>query len=92
MHAMKFLNEFKFSINSQRKLSHIVFMGQGEPLYNFKEISKAIKIITSPDGLAFPPSKITLSTSGIVPLIEKVGSELGIQLAISLHASTDILR
>lgn len=86
------LNEFGLAMNQQRKLSHIVFMGQGEPLYNFKEVSKAIIIASNREGLAFPLSKITLSTSGVVPLIEKVGSELGIKLAISLHASTDELR
>jgi 23S rRNA (adenine2503-C2)-methyltransferase len=92
MNTMSYLEEFGFAVNAQRKLSHIVFMGQGEPLYNFKEVSIAVKIATSEDGLAFPRSKITLSTSGIVPLIEKVGSELGIQLAISLHAATDEAR
>jgi 23S rRNA (adenine2503-C2)-methyltransferase len=92
MNAMTCLNEFGLAKNAQRRISHIVFMGQGEPLYNFSEVSKAIRIATSPDGLAFPSSKITLSTSGIVPLMEKVGSELGIQLAVSLHAANDELR
>lgn len=92
LNAMSSLGEFGLAAHQQRRLSHIVFMGQGEPLYNYKEVKKSIEILSNRDGLAFPLSKITLSTSGVAPLIEKIGSELGIQLAVSLHAATDDLR
>ncbi|OLY84667.1 Dual-specificity RNA methyltransferase RlmN [Smittium mucronatum] len=75
-----------------RKVSNIVFMGQGEPLLNFRNLKQAIKVLTDPVGLSFPSHKITVSTSGIAPIIEKVASELKVQLAISLHATDDSLR
>ena len=64
----------------------------GEPLYNYENVKKAMLIAMDKNGLAFEALWITLSTSGVVPLIEKVGAELGINLAISLHAVTDKLR
>ena len=67
-------------------------MGQGEPLMNHKNVFKAIQLMTDPQGLGISPKRITLSTSGVAPLIEKVGSELKCGLAISLHASTNALR
>jgi 23S rRNA (adenine2503-C2)-methyltransferase len=67
-------------------------MGQGEPLYNFKNVEKAIKILTDPYGISLSPNKITISTSGIAPLIPKIAINLGVQLAISLHASNNDLR
>ncbi len=76
----------------QRKLSHIVMMGMGEPLLNYDNVKQALLIAMDPDGLAFPKRKITLSTSGIVPKIEQCGRELGVNLAISLHAVRDDLR
>ncbi len=76
----------------QRKLSHIVLMGMGEPLLNYENIKQALSIAMDPNGLAFPKRKITLSTSGIVPKIEQCGRELGVNLAISLHAVRDDLR
>ena len=75
-----------------RMLSNIVVMGMGEPLYNFDEVSTALKIIMDPEGLALSKRRITLSTSGLVPMINRVGEELGVGLAISLHAVRDDLR
>jgi 23S rRNA (adenine2503-C2)-methyltransferase len=76
----------------QRRISHIVMMGMGEPLLNYENVRAALLIAMDPDGLAFPKRKITLSTSGIVPRIEQCGRELGVNLAISLHAVRDDLR
>jgi 23S rRNA (adenine2503-C2)-methyltransferase len=73
-------------------LSNIVFMGQGEPLYNWRNVRRAVHILTDPLGPGFGRSKIVVSTSGIVPAIPRIASELGVQLAISLHATNDELR
>ncbi len=78
--------------SGQRKISHIVMMGMGEPLLNYENVKQALQIAMDPDGLAFPKRKITLSTSGIVPKIEQCGQELGVNLAVSLHAVRDDLR
>jgi 23S rRNA (adenine2503-C2)-methyltransferase len=67
-------------------------MGMGEPLLNYEATVKALRIAMDPDGLAFPARRITLSTSGVVPKIEACGRELGVGLAISLHAVRDELR
>ena len=75
-----------------RLISNIVMMGMGEPLYNFDAVAKAIRIIMDPEGLALSKRRITLSTSGLVPMIKRVGDELGVGLAISLHAVRDDLR
>jgi 23S rRNA (adenine2503-C2)-methyltransferase len=75
-----------------RLLSHIVVMGMGEPLLNYEATAKALRIAMDPDGLAFPARRITLSTSGVAPKIETCGRELGVGLAISLHAVRDELR
>ena len=77
---------------SDRKLTNIVMMGMGEPLFNYPEVSKALKIIMDPEGISLSKRRITLSTSGVIPMIEKVGTELGVGLAISLHAVTDEIR
>ena len=76
----------------QRRISHIVMMGMGEPLLNYENVKQALLIAMDPDGLAFSKRKITLSTSGIVPKIEQCGRDLGVNLAISLHAVRDDLR
>jgi len=76
----------------QRRLSHIVMMGMGEPLLNYENVKSALLTAMDPDGLAFSKRKITLSTSGIVPKIEQCGQDLGVNLAISLHAVRDDLR
>jgi 23S rRNA (adenine2503-C2)-methyltransferase len=75
-----------------RRLSHLVVMGMGEPLLNYRHTAAALQIAADPDGLGFARRRITLSTSGIVPRIEAVGRELGVGLAISLHAVRDELR
>jgi 23S rRNA (adenine2503-C2)-methyltransferase len=75
-----------------RLVSNIVMMGMGEPLYNFENVAKALKIVMDNEGIGLSRRRITLSTSGVVPMIERCGRELGVQLAISLHAVTDELR
>ncbi len=76
----------------ERLLSNIVMMGMGEPLFNYDNVAKALKIIMDPEGIAISKRRITLSTSGVVPMIRQVGAELGVKLAISLHAVSDELR
>ncbi|HEY8259665.1 MAG TPA: 23S rRNA (adenine(2503)-C(2))-methyltransferase RlmN [Methylosinus sp.] len=75
-----------------RAVSNIVFMGMGEPLYNLDEVEDAIEIMSDGDGLSLSKRRITVSTSGVVPQIEKLGAECGPMLAISLHAVRDDLR
>jgi 23S rRNA (adenine2503-C2)-methyltransferase len=75
-----------------RKVSNIVMMGMGEPLYNFESVKQALLIASDGDGLALSKRRITLSTSGVVPGIERTGAEIGVMLAISLHAVRDDLR
>jgi 23S rRNA (adenine2503-C2)-methyltransferase len=72
--------------------TNIVMMGMGEPLYNYDQVARALKIIMDGDGIAISKRRITLSTSGVVPMIEKCGKELEVNLAISLHAVRDDLR
>src|SRR6266853_742031 len=75
-----------------RQLTNIVLMGMGEPLYNYDAVATGMRIVMDGEGLSISKRKITLSTSGVVPMIERCGSELGVNLAISLHAVTDELR
>ena len=75
-----------------RMLSNIVMMGMGEPLYNFEHVAKALKIVMDGEGIAISKRRITLSTAGVVPMIERCGAELGVNLAISLHAVRDDIR
>jgi 23S rRNA (adenine2503-C2)-methyltransferase len=75
-----------------RQLTNIVMMGMGEPLYNFDNVAKALKIVMDHEGLSISKRKITLSTAGVVPVIRRCGAELGVNLAISLHAVRDELR
>lgn len=75
-----------------RKVSNIVMMGMGEPLYNFDHVKKALLIASDGDGLSLSKRRITLSTSGVVPEIYRTGEEIGVMLAISLHAVRDDLR
>jgi 23S rRNA (adenine2503-C2)-methyltransferase len=78
---------------SQRELlTNIVMMGMGEPLYNFDNVAKALRIVMHGEGIAISKRRITLSTSGVVPMIERCGADLGVNLAVSLHAVTDELR
>ena len=75
-----------------RRLSHIVLMGMGEPLYNYDAVATALGIMMDSAGLAISRRKITLSTAGVVPMMERCGRELGVKLAVSLHAVDDALR
>jgi 23S rRNA (adenine2503-C2)-methyltransferase len=75
-----------------RAVSNIVMMGMGEPLYNFDELKKALLIASDGDGISLSKRRITLSTSGVVPMMEKAGEEIGVMLAVSLHAVNDELR
>lgn len=75
-----------------RLLSTIVLMGMGEPLYNYANVAKAMKIVMDGEGIGLSRRRITLSTSGVVPMMDKAGAELGVNLAVSLHAVTDELR
>jgi len=80
------------SPQDDRQLTNIVMMGMGEPLYNYDNVAKALKIAMDGEGLSVSRRKITLSTAGVVPMIARCGAELGVNLAISLHAVTDELR
>ncbi len=75
-----------------RRLTNIVLMGMGEPLYNFENVASALRVIMDGEGLALSKRRITLSTSGVVPMMMRCGAELGVNLAISLHATTDAVR
>ena len=75
-----------------RMLSNIVMMGMGEPLFNYDNVAKALRIVMDPEGIALSRRRITLSTAGVVPMIERCGAELGVGLAVSLHAVRDDLR
>ncbi|MBY6241221.1 23S rRNA (adenine(2503)-C(2))-methyltransferase RlmN [Methylosinus sp. Sm6] len=75
-----------------RAVSNIVFMGMGEPLYNLEQVEAAIEVMSDGDGLSLSKRRITVSTSGVVPQIERLGAECGPMLAISLHAVRDDLR
>jgi 23S rRNA (adenine2503-C2)-methyltransferase len=75
-----------------RAVSNIVFMGMGEPLYNFDAVRDAIAILTDGDGLSLSKRRITVSTSGVVPEMARLGTECGSMLAVSLHATNNPLR
>jgi 23S rRNA (adenine2503-C2)-methyltransferase len=75
-----------------RMLSNIVMMGMGEPLYNFDNVRDALKIVMDGDGLGLSRRRITLSTSGVVPMMARAGAEIGVNLAVSLHAVTKEVR
>jgi len=75
-----------------RLLTNIVMMGMGEPLYNFENVRDALKLVMDGDGLALSKRRITLSTSGVVPMMERAGAEIGVNLAVSLHAVTKEIR
>jgi 23S rRNA (adenine2503-C2)-methyltransferase len=78
--------------DGDRKITNVVLMGMGEPLYNFDNVRDAMAIAADGDGLAISKRRITLSTSGVVPEIPRWGAEAGTMLAISLHAVRDELR
>ncbi|HMT75901.1 MAG TPA: radical SAM protein, partial [Chitinophagaceae bacterium] len=77
----------------EKKISNIVFMGMGEPLLNYKNVIKAVEKITSPDGLAMSPRRITVSTAGVAKGIRQLGDDkVKFKLALSLHAANDAKR
>lgn len=98
MVARDFLDEWPSSASrgpdgkNARNLTNLVLMGMGEPLYNYDNLAKALKICMEREGLSISKRRITLSTSGVVPKIEQCGRELEVNLAISLHATNDDLR
>ena len=93
MFAKDKLNEWPSAGEKEgRDLTNIVMMGMGEPLYNYQNVAKALRICMDQDGLGISKRHITLSTSGVVPQIVQCGEELGVNLAISLHAPDDELR
>ena len=75
-----------------RLLTNIVMMGMGEPLYNFDNVRDALKLVMDGEGLALSKRRITLSTSGVVPMMDRCGEEIGVNLAVSLHAVTKDVR
>jgi 23S rRNA (adenine2503-C2)-methyltransferase len=75
-----------------RLLTNIVLMGMGEPLYNFENVKTALGIVMQPDGIAMSRRRITLSTAGVVPMMARAGAEIGVNLAVSLHAVTKEVR
>lgn len=78
--------------NAERKITNVVLMGMGEPLYNFDNVKAAMEVASDDAGLSLSKRRITLSTSGVVPEIPRWGEESGTMLAISLHATNDALR
>lgn len=89
--ARDYLGEWSTPVH-ERRLSNIVLMGMGEPLYNFDAVKQAVHIANAGEGLGISKRRITLSTAGVAPMIPRIGSEVGIMLAVSLHASHDDLR
>jgi 23S rRNA (adenine2503-C2)-methyltransferase len=80
------------AVERTRRISNIVMMGMGEPLYNFEAVRDALLVAADGEGLAISKRRITLSTAGVVPNIARCGAEIGVMLAISLHAVRDELR
>ena len=78
--------------DTPRLLSTIVLMGMGEPLYNYENVARAMTIVMDNEGIGLSRRRITLSTSGVVPMMDRAGAELGVNLAVSLHAVRDELR
>jgi len=86
------LNDWADRENGARLVTNIVMMGMGEPLYNFEAVRDALLIVADNEGIGISRRRITLSTSGVVPNIIRTGEEIGVMLAISLHAVRDELR
>jgi len=80
------------STGENRRITNVVMMGMGEPLYNFDNVKAALAVVADGDGLAVSKRRITLSTAGVVPMIGRAGTEIASALAISLHAVRDELR
>ncbi len=78
--------------DGERRITNVVLMGMGEPLYNFDNVKAALEIISDNEGISLSKRRITLSTAGVVPMIERCGAEIGVMLAISLHGARDDIR
>jgi 23S rRNA (adenine2503-C2)-methyltransferase len=91
MAARDGLNEWALP-SKDRLITNIVMMGMGEPLYNFDNVKKALHVIMDHEGLSVSKRRITLSTAGVVPMMARCGEEIGVNLAVSLHAVTDDVR
>jgi 23S rRNA (adenine2503-C2)-methyltransferase len=92
MLARDYLGEWPTPTDGGRLLSNIVMMGMGEPLYNFENVKQALRIVMDEEGIALSRRRITLSTSGVVPMMARCGEELNVDLAVSLHAVNDETR
>ncbi|MEM7122157.1 MAG: 23S rRNA (adenine(2503)-C(2))-methyltransferase RlmN [Pseudomonadota bacterium] len=92
MLARDSLGEWPSPTGDARQLSNIVMMGMGEPLYNFENVKQALQIVMDEEGISLSRRRITLSTSGVVPMMQRCGDELRVDLAVSLHAVTDDIR
>ena len=92
MAARDRLNDWADRENGTRLVTNIVMMGMGEPLYNFEAVRDALLIVADNEGISISRRRITLSTSGVVPNIKRTGEEIGVMLAISLHAVRNELR
>jgi 23S rRNA (adenine2503-C2)-methyltransferase len=86
------LNDWADREGESRLVTNVVMMGMGEPLYNFEAVRDALLIVADNEGIGISRRRITLSTSGVVPNIKRTGDEIGVMLAISLHAVCDDLR
>lgn len=84
--------EWALAAEQPRMLSNIVVMGMGEPLYNYENVKNALTILSDGDGVAISQRRITLSTSGVAPMIPQLARDLSVKLAISLHAPTNEIR
>ncbi|MCY4239010.1 MAG: 23S rRNA (adenine(2503)-C(2))-methyltransferase RlmN [Rhodospirillaceae bacterium] len=91
MLARDFVDDWP-SANEDRDITNIVMMGMGEPLYNYENVARAVGIMVDGDGISISRRKLTLSTAGVVPMMKRCGEELGVNLAVSLHAVTNDLR
>ena len=75
-----------------KALTHVVFMGMGEPLLNLKNVVQALRVLVHPEGFGLAPRRITVSTAGVVPKLAELGEAVPVRLAVSLHATSDALR
>jgi 23S rRNA (adenine2503-C2)-methyltransferase len=91
MLAKDYLRDWPSS-RPDRRLTNVVLMGMGEPLYNYEAVAAGLGVIMDGEGIGLSRRRITLSTSGVVPMIQRCGEELGVNLAVSLHAVRDELR
>jgi len=92
LEAYEIVEQFLYLEKIAGKLDNIVFMGMGEPLLNYENVKKGLQIIMDPEGIAISRRRITLSTSGIAPIIPRIAEDLGVKLAVSLHAPTNEIR